>query len=195
MRTPSKTKKTNSNTSQPNALYSNMVNHSLIRKSLSPIKKVSENFDASSPWRPLETFSRVQKMVQSTPQVNKQFLKSKVGPVQLNLNEKSIHSQSTIHLSCNDHDRFDAGEISDFVCSKNPPVPDTKSESLSPKKIASSPRKFGTEISNVSSGKSGSSSSVNSRSSLQSLQSKASFEELKDQEDIPMIAAFANKKY
>lgn len=190
----------NSNSSQP-TLYKNMINHSLIRKSLSPIKKVSDNFDAGSPWRPAETFSRVQRVVQSTPQVNKLPLKMKKLPAQTALEEKSIHSQSTIHLSANDNcnpvQNLDLDQNSDFIPSKNPSVLGKNSDCASANKIVMSPRKFGTEISNVSSGKSTSGSSMNSRSSIQSLQptsSKASFEELKDQEDIPMIAAFANKE-
>lgn len=47
-----------------------MTNHSLLEKSLSPIAKMTENFDPGSPWRPpsLVTFSHVRTLFQSTPQ-------------------------------------------------------------------------------------------------------------------------------
>ncbi|XP_015585394.1 muscle M-line assembly protein unc-89 [Cephus cinctus] len=51
-----------------------MVNHSLLNKSLSPINKSLIDFDPSSPWRPptFNTFSQVKQIFQSTPQPKKQ---------------------------------------------------------------------------------------------------------------------------
>lgn len=50
-----------------------ITNHSLLEKSLSPIAKMSVNFDPGSPWRPpsLMTFSQVKTLFQSTPQPRK----------------------------------------------------------------------------------------------------------------------------
>ncbi|KAL7297253.1 hypothetical protein TKK_0009655 [Trichogramma kaykai] len=91
----------NAITSKPTTQYMNMVNHSLIQKSMSPIKKVIDNFDVGSPWRVTDTFTRIQKVVQSTPQTNKKVATLTRKPVvkMLPVPEKSIGSQETIHLS------------------------------------------------------------------------------------------------
>ncbi|XP_051170507.1 titin-like [Leptopilina boulardi] len=49
----------------------NMADHSLLSKTMSPIARVAENVDFSTPWRLPQTgnFSRVCSLVQSTPQI------------------------------------------------------------------------------------------------------------------------------
>ncbi|XP_066599426.1 coiled-coil domain-containing protein 7-like [Prorops nasuta] len=55
----------------------NLQNHSLFNKSLSPITKVTTNFDPGSPWRvpQLQTFSNVKNVFQSTPEIKQSFKK------------------------------------------------------------------------------------------------------------------------
>ncbi|KAJ8674308.1 hypothetical protein QAD02_005570 [Eretmocerus hayati] len=76
-----------------------MINHSLIRKSMSPITKLVDHFDARSPWRPLGTFSSVKELVQSTPQIhkissmnNKKFVNDQVHSGK----QTTIHSEDTV---------------------------------------------------------------------------------------------------
>ncbi|XP_046492018.1 uncharacterized protein [Neodiprion pinetum] len=55
---------------RPTLQTQEMMNHSLLNKSLSPIKNETDHFDPASPWRPPTTnelFS-IKRMVQSTPQ-------------------------------------------------------------------------------------------------------------------------------
>ncbi|XP_011503903.1 PREDICTED: uncharacterized protein LOC105366977 [Ceratosolen solmsi marchali] len=127
----------NAITSKPTMQYSHMINHSLIRKSMSPITKLVENFDAGSPWRSIDTFSRVQQIVQSTPQINKLPLMrtKKLSAPKINFN-KSIASNDTI-------------QVLSSVFSKQNKLEDTKVSIINDHKI--SPRKFGTVLSNISS--------------------------------------------
>ena len=126
-------------TSKPTTVYSNMVNHSLIRQSMSPIKKLVHHFDAGSPWRANEAFSRVQQVVQSTPQINRLPLtREKKLPVpMIRLNEKSLSSEDTIHLS----------SYLDNKQSNNLEKPEGITLQ---KENEVSPRTFGTVISNLS---------------------------------------------
>ncbi|OXU29866.1 hypothetical protein TSAR_010792 [Trichomalopsis sarcophagae] len=123
-------------TSKPTTKYSNMVNHSLIRQSMSPITKVVENFDTGSPWRAVDAFSRVNRMVQSTPQINRlPSIREKKLPTHLsNLNNmnnlKSINSQDTIHVSSIMEDK------SSEKNKNSTPVPTTNQNEVSSKKPA-----------------------------------------------------------
>lgn len=56
-----------------------MADHSLLSKTMSPIAKISENVDFSTPWRipPVGHFSRVCNLVQSTPQIKNAGLLSR----------------------------------------------------------------------------------------------------------------------
>ncbi|XP_058808438.1 uncharacterized protein LOC131674023 [Phymastichus coffea] len=131
----------NYNISQPNQLKK-MANHSLMRESMSPIKKVIEEFDTGSPWRvpPVETFTRIRRVVQSTPQVKRQAVLYEKKPLDHidKLNKKSFGSEETIHLSSAALNQlskeFSLGDMSTIKQDE--------------------PRKFGTVISNLSSSKS-----------------------------------------
>uniref|UniRef100_A0A0C9RAE3 Uncharacterized protein n=1 Tax=Fopius arisanus TaxID=64838 RepID=A0A0C9RAE3_9HYME len=117
-------------TNRPSTQYKTMLNHSLIRRSFSPIvknaaEKMDSNFDPSSPWRPLSmnTFSRVKNVFQSTPQGKRV------------LTPHGIHSLAT-------ENRRVMGRINRIV------EHDENLVEGSPKK---SPRKFGTVLGNVES--------------------------------------------
>ncbi|XP_063981813.1 proteoglycan 4-like isoform X2 [Diachasmimorpha longicaudata] len=117
-------------TNRPCTQFKTMLNHSLIRRSFSPIvkqtsEKVDTNFDSSSPWRPisLSTFSRVKNVFQSTPQGKKV------------LTPHGINSLMTEH-------KRSLGKINRIVEENDSSVVE------SPKK---SPRKFGTVLGNISS--------------------------------------------
>ncbi|XP_014205824.1 uncharacterized protein LOC106637533 isoform X2 [Copidosoma floridanum] len=127
---------TNAITSKPKSSFNNMMNHSLIRQSMSPIVKCNNNddFDDGSPWRPIDAFSRVNRVVQSTPQIIRPpFNRGKKLPIPMPLKEKSICSMDTIHISSENPD----GSVQ--VNKTN--APETKT--------SVSPRKFGTVISNT----------------------------------------------
>lgn len=185
----------NAITSKPTTQYSNMVNHSLIRKSMSPIRKLEQNFETGSPWRPVDAFSRVQGVVQSTPQINR--LPSREKKLQMRLvHKKSICSEETILLS----------PVVDDKASR-----ENYTEVISPlKRDVVSPRKFGTVISNLSPVKSVTAQSVNNNSkspvqnnqlSVRAVSSETVFPDLPDipvdQEEnsiIPVIDATSNSR-
>jgi hypothetical protein len=123
-------------TLKPTTQYSNMVNHSLIRKSMSPITKLVDDFDAGSPWRPIDTFSRVQQIVQSTPQINRlpSMCKKKLSAPKINLNNKSISLDDTIKV---------LPHVDGKPSNK---IEDAKASTM---KNEISPRKFGTVLSNL----------------------------------------------
>lgn len=59
-----------------------MMEHSLLNKSLSPIKNDLNNFDVASPWRsPLgeNAFSSIKQVVQSTPRINRNLERPTLG--------------------------------------------------------------------------------------------------------------------
>ncbi|XP_014232171.1 uncharacterized protein LOC106656050 [Trichogramma pretiosum] len=169
----------NAITSKPTTQYMNMVNHSLIQKSMSPIKKVIDNFDVGSPWRVTDTFTRIQKVVQSTPQTNKKVATLIRKPVvkMLPVPEKSIGSQETIHLSSlpdksgNNGSATQVSALNEGTSPKNvntnlsnvSPVKSIDQSTSHPENIpfetknpqinqnnSKSPRKFGTVLCNVS---------------------------------------------
>ena len=116
--------------------YKTMMNHALLNKSLSPITKAGGNFDPGSPWRAPslknQDFSRVKNVVQSTPQVAELATQSD----KPNGNLESTNVMKEI------------SESNDEVNNVSPQVLDKPT----PKKalaMAKSPRKFGTEISNI----------------------------------------------
>ncbi|XP_015120728.1 serine/arginine repetitive matrix protein 1 isoform X2 [Diachasma alloeum] len=117
-------------TNRPSTQYKTMMNHSLIRRSFSPIvkqnnDKVDCNFDPSSPWRPIatNTFSRVKNVFQSTPQGKKV------------LTPHGIHSLTT-------ENKRAMGKINKIVEESDSSVVEAQNKS---------PRKFGTVLGNVSS--------------------------------------------
>ncbi|XP_012273423.1 uncharacterized protein LOC105695929 isoform X2 [Orussus abietinus] len=122
------------NFTNPNA---EMMNHSLLNKPLSPISKMSNDFDTSSPWRPptLNVFSQMKQMVHSTPQVNQSAtLKKKT----INTAETKQPIGPRMHFT----NLLKENENSKDIQKKSP-----KKSSLD----VGSPRQFGTELSNVNS--------------------------------------------
>ncbi|KAK2585567.1 hypothetical protein KPH14_010205 [Odynerus spinipes] len=119
--------------------YGNMMNHSLINKSFSPINKVSENFDPGSPWRisPVNTFSQVINLFQSTPQ------------------PKAVEIlQGRIIRNAKDQAKrlFDATRKSDIIEADNENLSAQKTldrPNYITRKFGQSTRKFGTEITNL----------------------------------------------
>lgn len=63
---------------RPTLNVKDMMEHSLLNRSLSPIKNNLDHFDPASPWRPplTNTFFSVKQIVQSTPQVKRTFGRS-----------------------------------------------------------------------------------------------------------------------
>ncbi|XP_034177812.2 uncharacterized protein LOC117603116 isoform X1 [Osmia lignaria lignaria] len=116
----------------------NMLNHSLFERSLSPIKKSSENLEIGSPWRtpqPL-TFSQVKNAFQSTPQSNKygifsnKFVRTsnnEIKPYGSIINAKNISQKNNENIN-------EEGYVSNVSHKKRKP---------------SGSRKFGTEITNI----------------------------------------------
>lgn len=145
------------NSVQSNQL-TKMANHSLIRESMSPIKKVDDDFDVGSPWRVADTFNRVKRLVQSTPQINRQApqrLQKSVEHI-AQLNKKSFGSEETIHLS----------KTADNTGIPKSPIKERSFEEMSTIK-QDEPRKFGTVISNRSSSKSASPGGLGNNSTIQ----------------------------
>lgn len=115
----------------------NMLNHSLFEKSLSPIKKLSENPEIASPWRlpSLLTFSQINNAFHSTPQ-----------------NRKCDIASNRFVRTSNNETKSYAGTINTKILKRN-------NENISAeghvsaislkKKTPSVPRKFGTEITNT----------------------------------------------
>ncbi|KAI4487955.1 hypothetical protein M0802_011659 [Mischocyttarus mexicanus] len=112
-----------------------MINDSLISKSLSPIKKLTVNFDAGSPWRlsPVNTFSQIRNLFQSTPQPRMlQVLESK----------KKITKDEAIKCL----ETAKKNKESEII---NEDVNMQKTLNYSNRKVGHITRKFGREITNL----------------------------------------------
>ncbi|XP_046836685.1 uncharacterized protein LOC124432118 isoform X1 [Vespa crabro] len=117
----------------------NTINDSLISKSLSPIKKAFVNFDVGSPWRlsPINTFSQVKNLFQSTPQPRTlEILQSKIKP---NTKDQAIKCLETVKK--NDVSEIINEDINrQKICDKFNYIN---------RKVGQVIRKFGTEITNL----------------------------------------------
>lgn len=116
----------------------NMLNHSLFERSLSPIKKSSENLEIDSPWRAPQrlTFSQVKNAFQSTPQNKKygifsnKFVRTsnnEIKPYGSIINVKHTPQKNNENIN-------EEGYVSNVSLKKRNP---------------SGSRKFGTEITNI----------------------------------------------
>nr|XP_003707459.2 PREDICTED: myb-like protein W [Megachile rotundata]XP_012150294.1 PREDICTED: myb-like protein W [Megachile rotundata]XP_012150295.1 PREDICTED: myb-like protein W [Megachile rotundata] len=115
----------------------NMFNRSLFGKSLSPIKKLSEDSDIASPWRlpPLFAFSQVNNVFQSTPQNRKFDIASNRFVRTLNNETKSyVDTINTKILKRNNENISAEGHVNTINLKKKTPLVS---------------RKFGTEITNM----------------------------------------------
>ncbi|XP_076283357.1 uncharacterized protein LOC143210402 [Lasioglossum baleicum] len=115
----------------------NALNSSLFEKSLSPITKLYENTELSSPWRspPIRTFSQVRNLFQSTPQNMKQEISSK-------RSLKTITNESKNYENA-------VKRKSSFLENNENVSPGYISTNHSRKKNSTISRKFGTEITNI----------------------------------------------
>lgn len=140
-----------------------MVNHSLLRESLSPIKKVDDSLNMSNSNNlTQEMFSKVKKVVQSTPQITKVPSTREKKTKTEALMKKPLTSSPKIEVETNKNQIFNETTISNISYQQELPK---------------SPRKFGTVLSNDMSPRSistnSSKNSSNSRTSTLASESQA----------------------
>ncbi|XP_034940987.1 uncharacterized protein [Chelonus insularis] len=162
-------RETNAFNMKPSMQMKTMMDHSLIRRSLSPISKAETPAfieDTGSPWRPFvpNTFSRVKNVFQSTPQGDR--FTSNTAKTAMGFNKQLFGKKMTkIEEQKNENDSISKNKLSPVkksVISKIPvqssnntsksPMKSLNNMSKSPIKTVNhskSPRKFGTEISNI----------------------------------------------
>lgn len=115
------------------------IHNSLISKSLSPIKKLTTDFDTGSPWRlsPVNTFSQMKSLFQSTPQPKMlQILESKI--------KRSTKDQGIKCLESTKKNKVSETINEDVNMQKM-----FEKSNLSNRKVGQVMRKFGREITNL----------------------------------------------
>ncbi|XP_032680846.1 uncharacterized protein LOC116848648 [Odontomachus brunneus] len=122
---------------RPTLQYRNLLNSSLLIKSLSPISKEHDTFDPGSPWRPPQlpyVFSQAKHFIQSTPNETK---------------KDTIHKK-LLQIKGDSHNADKVANVSDIVLKNiNFSLQNLSDNKVGHKKNSNVYRKFGTEITNI----------------------------------------------